>query len=193
MPPLKQFDPEEGLEKAMLAFWSHGYEATSMQNLVDCMGINRGSLYATYGDKHALFMASLRMYDDKMRRQTLTELEARLPPRDAIRTLFLAFLPDGKSRHPGRGCFLTNTALERAPHDPEAQRIVAHAQEQIEGFFARMIRKEQALGHIHQDRDADTIARGLLAALIGLIVLTRSRPDPILLESVIADAMARLG
>jgi TetR/AcrR family transcriptional regulator, transcriptional repressor for nem operon len=132
------------------------------------------------------------MYDDRVRRQTLADLEAQLPPRNAIRALFLAFLPAGKSKGPGRGCFLTNTALERAAHDPEAARVVAHAQEQIEGFFARMIRKGQALGHIHQDRDADTIARGLLAALIGLIVLTRSRPDPILLESVIADAMARL-
>ena len=49
MPWEKQFDHDEALSKAMGAFWAHGYEATSMQDLVDCMGVNRGSLYATFG------------------------------------------------------------------------------------------------------------------------------------------------
>ncbi|MGD9921955.1 MAG: TetR/AcrR family transcriptional regulator, partial [Pseudorhodoplanes sp.] len=71
MPWEKQFDTDEVLEKAMRAFWDRGYEATSLQDLVDHTGINRGSLYATFGDKHALFIAALRRYDESRRVDTL--------------------------------------------------------------------------------------------------------------------------
>ena len=58
----KCFNRDEALEKAMQAFWAKGYEATSVQDLVDCMGINRGSLYDTFGDKHQLFLEALDQY-----------------------------------------------------------------------------------------------------------------------------------
>ena len=77
MPWERQFDANEVLDKAMQAFWSRGYEATSMQALVETTGVNRASLYATYGDKHALFLAALRMYDDTLRQRRLAELEFR--------------------------------------------------------------------------------------------------------------------
>ena len=58
----KCFNRDEALEKAIGAFWAKGYEATSVQDLVDCMGINRGSLYDTFGDKHKLFLEALDRY-----------------------------------------------------------------------------------------------------------------------------------
>lgn len=193
MPREKAFDIEATLRKAMHAFWSRGYEATSMQDLVERMEINRASLYAAYGDKHALFLAALRLYDEEMRRRALADLEARFPPREAIRQLFLAFTGQVQGKRPGRGCLLTNTALERAAHDPEAARIVAHAQEQIEAFFARMIARAQEAGETPARLDASAAAKGLLAALIGVIVLVRSRPDPKLLEAIVDEALSRLG
>ena len=51
MPWVRQFDESEVLEKAMRAFWAHGFEATSLRDLVDCTGLNRGSIYAAFGDK----------------------------------------------------------------------------------------------------------------------------------------------
>jgi TetR/AcrR family transcriptional repressor of nem operon len=131
MPGEKQFDVDEVLDKAMQAFWSRGYEATSMQDLVDRTGINRASLYSTYRDKHALFLAALRMYDNTLRRKRLAVLEAEYGPREAIRQLFLAFTSKVTAKGANRGCFLTNTALELAAHDPGAARIVAHAQAQF--------------------------------------------------------------
>src|SRR2546423_4201723 len=58
----KEFDRDEALQKAMEVFWSHGYEAASIQELVKQMGINRQSLYDTFGDKHALYLAALDRY-----------------------------------------------------------------------------------------------------------------------------------
>ena len=76
MPWEKQFDMDQVLKKAMRAFWDRGYECTSMQDLVDHTGVNRGNRYATYGDKHALFVAALRRYDEKRRADALPALEA---------------------------------------------------------------------------------------------------------------------
>lgn len=192
MPWEKNFDRDEVLDKAMQAFWSRGYEATSIQDLVDCTGINRGSLYATYGDKRALFLATLRTYDEKMRRKLLSDLEAQYAPRDAIRHLFLAFLSQTSERGANRGCFLTNTALELAAHDSEVRRIVARAQAQIEAFFARMIRKGKQRGEVSPDVRTLESARGLLATMIGFVVLARSRPEQGLLRAVADDALRRL-
>lgn len=192
MPWEKQFDADEVLGRAMQAFWARGYEATSMQDLVDCTGINRGSLYATFGGKRAFFLAALRMYDEKMRRKLIADIEARYAPREAIRRMFLAFAANVSECGGNRGCFLTNTALELAAHDPEAGKIVARSQEEIEAFFARTIRKGKARGEIAAHAGVTEAARGLLASLIGLIVLSRSRPEKALLRSVADDAMRRL-
>jgi TetR/AcrR family transcriptional repressor of nem operon len=192
MPWEKSFDIGETLDRAMQLFWARGYEATSVQDLVECTGLHRGSLYATYGDKRALFLAALRRYDERMRRVSVSDIEARYPPREAIRQLFLAFVAQVSEPGGSRGCFLTNTALELAPHDPDIRRIVAHAQEQIEAFFARMIRKGKAQGEIAARVSPAEAARGLLASLIGLVVLTRSRPNKRLLQSIVKDAIRRL-
>lgn len=191
MPWEKQFDRNEILDRVMQAFWERGYEATSMQDLVDCTGVNRGSLYATYGDKRALFLAALHMYGEN-RTRLLAELESRYSPREAIRQIFLAFISQASEKGGNRGCFLTNTALELAAHDPEVGEIVARSQQQVEAFLARMIKLAQAAGEVSQRVKPAEAARGLLASLIGLVVLTRSRPERTLLQSIANDAVARL-
>lgn len=191
MPLEKQFNKQQALGQALEAFWSRGFEATSMQDLVDCMGINRGSLYATFGDKRALFLAALASYDEG-RRHMLAEFEKRYEAHDAIRQVFLAFTRDLSEAGGNKGCFITNTALELAAHDREIRKLVAAAQEDVEDFFVRMIKKGKASGEIARHiRPAET-ARGLLASLLGLLVLTRSRPEGTLLKAVVDEAMRRL-
>jgi TetR/AcrR family transcriptional repressor of nem operon len=192
MPWERQFDRSEALERAMQTFWSRGYAATSMQDLVDRMGINRGSLYSTFGDKHELFLAALCMFDERVRQRLLAKLVAEYPPREAIRQLFVTYLAQAAQEDGNRGCLLTNTALELAAHDPEAARIVANAQEEIEEFFRGRIEAATARGDVVSVVPARELARGLLATLLGLMVLIRSRPDPSLLQSVVDDAMRRL-
>ena len=191
MPWEKQFDKQAALGRALDAFWINGYEATSMQDLVDCTGVNRGSLYATYGDKRALFLASLQAYDDK-RRSMLSEFEARYGAREAIRQVFQAFTNEISESGGNRGCFLTNTALELAAHDTEIRQIVAKAQEDVEAYFVRLIRKGKAAGEIPENVKVAETARGLLASLLGFLVLIRSRPERTLLRTIIDDALKRL-
>ncbi|MDE2150232.1 MAG: TetR/AcrR family transcriptional regulator [Gammaproteobacteria bacterium] len=191
MPWDKQFDPAEVLTKAMQAFWMRGYEATSIQDLVDFTAVNRASLYATFGDKRALFLAALQRYDAQ-RQARLAELERRYPPREAVRRLFLGFIEQAITDAAPRGCFLTNTAVELAAHDPEIANAVARSQMELEAFFRRMVESARNRGEVAGGTDATQAARGLLASLLGLLVLAHSRPRKALLQSIADEALARL-
>ncbi len=192
MPWTKNFDIDETLDKAMHCFWSHGYEATSIQDLVRHMHINRGSLYGTFGDKRSLFIAALHRYDDQWRQSRLIALEQAHAPVEAIHRLFQDWIEHALNDPDHSGCFLTNTALELASHDSEIGEIVAASQRGIEAFFHQSIDKGQSRGEIPVDIDAGRVAQLLLAALIGLLVLARSRPERALLESIAAQALAAL-
>jgi len=192
MPWEKQFDVDAALGKAMEAFWARGYAATSLRDLVDCMGIRRGSLYATYGDKRALFIAALRKYEREHRAGLFRALEDLDSPLDAIRGLFQAQVDKVAGEDAHVGCFLTNTALELAPHDAEIGRIVADSQRRIEDFLARMIAAGRTAGEIPAGRPARALAQALLASLMGMLVLSRSRPEQSLLQTIADDTVARL-
>ncbi len=188
MPWEKQFDVDQALTQAMRAFWARGYEATSMHDLVACMGINRGSLYATFGGKRALFIQALRHYDAVYRQAWVAALGAAPSGKRAIleafETVIAAVLKDGARD----GCLLVNTALELSPHDPEIAEIVREGLAEMEGFFRRMVEKSQAAGEIPAGLDAVETARALLGLFIGLRVLSRSRPEKALLRSIARQA-----
>lgn len=177
MPWEKRFDVDEVLTRAMQTFWSHGFEATSMQNLVDATGVNRASLYATYGDKRELFLASLRKYDGEVRRRMLADLAHAATAAQAIAGLFDKFIGQAREPHGNWGCFMVNSALELAAHDHEIAEMVNAAQDEIEAFFLAMIRKGQQSGEFNPQIDAGQAAHHALAAMLGLLVMIRSRPE----------------
>jgi TetR/AcrR family transcriptional repressor of nem operon len=192
MPWEKQFDVDAALTKAMQAFWARGYEATSMQDLVSCMGINRGSLYATFGDKRSLFIQALRRYDAVHRQAWVAALGETASPRQAILTAFEAVVASVLKDGARDGCLLVNTALELSPHDPEISAIVRAGLAEMEGFFRHMIENGQAAGEIPTGLDAVETARALLGLFIGLRVLSRSRPERALLRAIARQAEALL-
>jgi len=121
----------------------------------------------------------------------LAHLAARHAPREAIRQLFLAFIKDIDPDGCNKGCFLTNTALELAAHDPEIRAVVAAAQGDIEAFFKRMVVAGKNAGEIADQIDPLEASRTLLATLLGVVVLVRSRPERALLKTIVDDALRR--
>ena len=189
MPRKKEFDVDTVLNSAMEAFWARGYEATSLNDLLDCMQIQRASLYNAFGDKHTLFLETLRRYDAVYRQ---TEVEKRMKmasPRQAILDLFQDVVTVVVEHGVRNGCFLINTALELSPHDPEVAEVVRKALTHMEQkFFRKMIEKGRAMGEIAKSAMPAPTARALLSLLIGLIVLSRSRPEKLLLQSIAYQA-----
>lgn len=173
----------------MKAFWKRGYEATSLNDLLDCMEIQRASLYNAFGDKHSLFLETLRRYDVVCRRADVARRMQLPSPRQAILGLFQDAVTEVVKHGSRNGCFLINTALELAPHDPEVGKIVSEAFIHMEQkFFRKMIEKGRAMGEIDKSVVPTSTARALLSLLIGLFVLSRSRPEKLLLESIAKQA-----
>ncbi len=119
MPRKKEFDVDAVLNKAMEAFWARGYEATSLNDLLDCMQIQRASLYNAFGDKRTLFLETLRRYDVIYRRAEVAKRVNMPSPRQAILGLFQDAVTAVVEHGARNGCFLINTALELSPHDEE--------------------------------------------------------------------------
>jgi len=188
----REFDEVTALEAAIECFWHRGYEATSVRDLADKMGISGPSLYNAYGDKRALFVQALEHYLDHSARALIERLENSLPPKQAIRRFIEEIIEHSVSDRERRGCFLINAALEVAPHDRKLGAFVADRFAEIEAFFYRSIKAAQAEGAIPRDRSAKDLARLLLGVLLGIRVLARSRPERALLEGVARPAFALL-
>ena len=193
MPWEKQFDTEQALERAMTLFWRKGYESTSIQDLVDALGVQRGSLYATFGSKRGLFLESLRRYDATHRDTFTTELGARRTGREAILAAFDAVYSTTLKDGSRDGCLLVNTALELSAHDEEIAGVVGDALTRVEEFFRSALRRGQAEGNIAKDVDATSTARALLGLFVSLRVFARSRPERPLFRSIVRQAEALLG
>lgn len=192
MPWEKSFDIDQTLTRAMRAFWSHGYGATSMQDLVEATGVNRASLYATYGDKRELFLTALKKYDGDIRRRMLADLSESHSPQHAIGAVFDKFINQTNAPLENWGCFIVNTSLELAAHDIEIAKMVNSAQDEIEAFFLAMIQKGQETGEFNRELDAATAANRTLASLLGMLVMIRSRPKARYLQSVRDGALSTL-
>lgn len=184
MPWEKRFDVDATLACAMQAFWARGYEATSVQDLVTLTGVNRASLYATYGDKREFFLSALRRYDVEIRARTLSELAQSPSAAEAIAAVFDSFIHQTDQSGGNWGCFLVNTALELAAHDTEIAEMINAAQDEIEAFFLAMICKGQQAKEFRAELDPGRAAHQALAALLGMLVMIRSRPEEKYLAAV---------
>ena len=124
MAGVKQFDRGEVLDRAMVLFWKRGYEATSIRDLVAATGINRGSIYATFGDKKRLFLAVLDRYGEKIAKPLMAEL-ADPDPRRAIERMFDSIIRRTSDPRFPRGCLNTNSSLECPGSGDEITRKIA--------------------------------------------------------------------
>jgi TetR/AcrR family transcriptional regulator, transcriptional repressor for nem operon len=188
----REFDEATALEAAIECFWHRGYEATSVRDLADKMGISGPSLYNAYGDKRALFAQALEHYVDNSARALIKRLEASLPPKQAVHRFIEEIIDRSVNDRERRGCFLINSALEVAPHDRQLGALVADRLAEIEAFFYRSIKAAQAKGAVPRNRVARDLARLLLGVLLGIRVLARSKPERALLEGVARPALALL-
>ena len=185
MPWKKKFNVETARNRAKALFWSRGYEATSIDNLLKGMEINRGSFYATFGSKKDLYLDVLRRHDRHYRCSVLEHLRAEHTPRDAILALFDAVRKEASGPKGTRGCFLANATMELAPSDRAVARIVRGTFNETEAFFHAMIVAGQTGGAIPSSVDPVAVARTLLGLLLGIRVLARGGSPPEVLDSIV--------
>ena len=179
----KEFNEEEALDKAMEIFWKQGYEKTSIQDLVDQMGIHRRSLYDTFGDKHSLFVQTLERYESLIAAQIRKQITEEMTTVESIRKIFeLAIYSDNASP---KGCLMVNTAVELSLLDNEVSQRIQSAFKQTENLIADLLIRGQARGEVARSFDIGELARYIHNALIGVRVLVKMTADPKEFESTI--------
>ncbi|MFD9301327.1 TetR/AcrR family transcriptional regulator [Streptomyces sp. NPDC060048] len=175
----KEFDPDTALQSAMELFWQRGYEATSMADLVERLGIGRASIYATFGNKHELYLKALDRYNENRDPALLGELSQPGPALPAVRAVVRRFAAEASSgSRRSNGCFVTNTAAELGARDPVSARRVEASWNHIETLLHSALARAHAQGELRADRDPRALARMLLVLMQGFRVVGKVSDDP---------------
>mgnify|MGYP002789493081 CR=1 FL=1 len=188
----KEFERDAVLQKAMEVFWSRGYEATSIGDLVEHLGIGRQSLYDTFGDKHDLYLAALDRYRDEVHGNVLELLRAPLPIRRVLRSFFEASIA-ASIEHPDRSCMMVSAAAERCPTDRDVKRRFCMTSADLEAAFAERLEKARQDGEIGARQDPQALAKFFVNTLYGLQLSAKGRGDRRTLEQVADVALSTLG
>ena len=171
------FDEEKVLDAAMQLFWEKGYEATSLSDLTDRMGIQRPSIYAAFGDKKQLFETALRRYTMSHAAEVRARLQSHTSVKEAFRAFFESVVADAYTEKQGRGCFCINTMVELAPHDEKFEVLTREHQMYLSVIFQETLERGIQSGELETKSDIKALAQALIVSLIGLTVLLKSRPD----------------
>ena len=156
------FDTEAAVERAMAVFWSRGYHGTALPDLLRATRLSRGSLYAAFGGKHALFLRALDRYIADALARMDAELDARHAPVDGLRSLLAGYVDRTCGASGRRGCLLVATAMELAGHDGDVEA-------RIRGFFKAM--EARATGAFARAKLAGELAAGVEPASAARILV----------------------
>lgn len=184
----KAFEPDDVLDRAMRAFWAKGYEATSVEDLVNATGINRASLYGTFGDKKQIFMRALDRYvtAGEVARADVEQGEGSV--RDALSGLFerlIARARDG--RH--AGCLLTNSVAEFGSRDPDILDALRRSLAAMENGVDGLLRRGIETGEVSAGADPRARARMVIAAMQGFQVVSKVNGDERVLRQIADEAV----
>ncbi|WP_329520285.1 TetR/AcrR family transcriptional regulator [Spirillospora sp. NBC_01491] len=188
----REFDTGAAVAAAMDVFWDRGYEATSIQDLVEATGVGRGSLYAAFGSKDGLYEAALRHYAAHSTGRMAERLGREAPVRTVLRDLLYSVVEDIVADPGRRGCLMTNTAVERLPRDPTAGAIVGAAFDRAAESVTAALRRGRAAGELPPDTDLTALADLFTTVIQGLRVQGKTGADRRRLITVVDAALKAL-
>ena len=177
MPRVKQFDKDEVLDKAMHLFWKKGYYATSIQDLVDHLGINRASLYDTFGGKKKLFETAFQHYRSSNANGLKQFLESQDNIKEGFQKLFTVAVQQASSDREHKGCFVVNTTIEFIPNEKDFLPIISQNKTEFEEMFHDYMQTGVEKGQIDASKDLRSIASLFFAFYNGLKVVTKTDFD----------------
>lgn len=186
----RTFDRDEALRRAMTVFWARGYEGTSIGDLTEAMGINKPSLYATFGCKEELFRQAVRLYDAVegagIERALTDGATARAAIEAVLRHNARAYVDAEKPP----GCMIVLSALLGTPENREVQHFMAAERRAGEAALRRRIDRGVAEGDVPAGADTATMAAFYTTVINGLSVQARDGASREVLEAVVDGAMA---
>ncbi len=186
----KEFEPEEVLEKAMALFWRQGFERTSMQELVEAMGIHKRSIYDTFGDKHMLFLMALERYADiadrDLRQASVRDTNARLMIKDLLESSIVIAADNSL------GCLLVNSATEVSGYDSQAATRINDNFDRSAKLITQIVARGQAKAEISDKYEAAGLGSIIFNTWVGIRVQARSGISVAKLQKMVDSVIALL-
>lgn len=189
MPRIETFNREQVLQNAMQVFWERGYNATSMQDLVDATRLNRSSIYNSFGGKMELYQASLNKYLEDTQTQFATILNSDKNPFDKIRSIFESFLPE--IYHDSRGCMSMNCKSEMSSNE-DLRKWLEITQEQTLTMFQQLIQEGQNQGDINKNQSCRVYAWNVFNSFQGFRMTGILEKQTGVLKSIIDNSLSIL-
>ncbi|MEU4524443.1 TetR/AcrR family transcriptional regulator [Amycolatopsis sp. NPDC024027] len=187
----REFDEAAAVEKAMHAFWEHGYEATTTQDLCEATGLGRSSVYNTFTSKRALFRRSLAHYTSTQldKRQAILDGPGTAAERLAA-VLDSAIEADLEDRR--RGCFVVNTLAELGLPEDEVGVALRNDTDRNLTMFAECVREGALDGSLRDGLDPAEVAEFMLSTTSGLRVMARRGTSPASMHAVADIALSAI-
>ncbi|MBB3112415.1 TetR/AcrR family transcriptional repressor of nem operon [Paenibacillus phyllosphaerae] len=188
----KEFDTNLVLHKAMEVFGHYGYEGTSMQLLLDGLGIARQSLYDTYGTKRDLFLKAVKHYVNEKSSAVVAYLAETTPVKKAITDIFAVIGDTLRDEQRRKECFILYSAIDQVPHDPEIAELFEQDKIRLEEALYEALVRGQQQGEFGANRDMRALARYLYHARYGLTQAAKLTDDPLVIEQITAVTLSVL-
>ena len=147
-----EFDEQLAVSKAMDVFWRKGYNGTTMRDLTEAMGINSSSLYNTIGDKHELFIRSIKHYTESRMKAAIKQLEPIKSPIKAIEK-FIQSSVYVITNEPN-SCLAIKTTFEVATTDDQVQKIIKADNDFTYNLLTTLVERAIEKGEIKVSQDA---------------------------------------
>ena len=177
MPRVKSFDEKEVLTKAMNLFWKQGYSATSVQDLVIHLGINRASLYDTFGDKEQLFIKSFELYRTTTKEWLVQFFQNHSDVKEGFSELFNKAIEEAILDKDKKGCFVVNATTELIPNDESLQKVLVENKRDFENLFYEYLKKGKENGQLKNNQDVKSIASLFYTLYNGIRVVSKVDPN----------------
>ncbi len=168
MPRPKSFDPDAVLAKAMGVFWEKGYDAASISDLTAAMGINRFSLYDTFGDKHQLYLKALEAYESRVV-EPLVEKINQIDSLQALQAYFNAMIDYQHSCSHNPCCMMHKAAITQGAIDQATKQRVESSRARFHGAFHDALERMKRAGDLRQDLDVTDAAWMVMITQAGLV------------------------
>jgi len=170
-----EFDEDKVLTNAMEQFWKEGYEASSVRKLLDCTGINRGTLYNSFGDKDTFFRTCVEHYNMIVQKQIESSLkDENLSCWNAIEAYFEETISNVSQKQRAMGCMLVNSLCESVNQNRVLRKLVRDSLMLIRKEFLVRLSEAKANKKLKKGLGIDFAADVLMNTLYGIRVNSRS-------------------
>lgn len=188
----RQFDERQALVSAMLVFWEKGYEATSIQDLEQAMGLNRTSIYNAFGNKRAIFNRVMACYKESVMLSLLAKLDEAPNIREGVRRLLNGALDIHFDEDNPGGCLLVLSVLEGEQHDAESRAAMQQTLQDLKAALQDRLGKAKRAGELPKDLNVGATATTISTIMSGMMVMGKANVSKAALKKTVNQVVSLL-